>query len=161
MSQIFKLVDGKRLRKKVRAVIANDVGKFLLIQPHTYSADEWTLVGGGIEVNEDPLNAISREVKEEVGLSQYIEVKKSNIVHFFCFSPKIIEKRSLNYDGQIAEIFWIKVDAKTDVRIQRSEIRNFCWVTFEEAKQMIKVPAQLRLFIQVYAEFNRDNPSAA
>lgn len=41
----YEYLNGHKLRKTVRAIIVNEDGEFLLIQPHGYEADTWTLVG--------------------------------------------------------------------------------------------------------------------
>lgn len=65
---MFEIVDGHKLRKKVRAVIENEQGQFLLIQPHGYDSDAWTLVGGGVELDESDEQAILREIREKLAL---------------------------------------------------------------------------------------------
>src|SRR3546814_10974896 len=61
--------DGMRLRRKVRAVVLNEQGEVLLVRPHGYREGEWTLAGGGVEEGESPLEAMRREIGEELGVT--------------------------------------------------------------------------------------------
>ncbi|OHA17403.1 MAG: hypothetical protein A3H57_00940 [Candidatus Taylorbacteria bacterium RIFCSPLOWO2_02_FULL_43_11] len=46
----------------------NDKGEMLIVKP-SYR-DYWLMPGGGVELNEFPLGAAIREVKEELGLTK-------------------------------------------------------------------------------------------
>ena len=66
----------KGIRKQITAVFAvifNNQGQILLSQRNDYDRRahlhmKWQLVGGGVEFGEDPVNALHREVQEEVGV---------------------------------------------------------------------------------------------
>ena len=53
---------GFKLRQKVRAIVVNNSGEFLLVRPHGYRDDEWTLAGGGVEEGETVHQAMRREI---------------------------------------------------------------------------------------------------
>lgn len=63
---VFRHENGLKLRQKVRAVIVNPVGEFLLVRPHGYREGEWTLAGGGVEHGETVHEAMRREIAEEL-----------------------------------------------------------------------------------------------
>jgi 8-oxo-dGTP pyrophosphatase MutT (NUDIX family) len=48
------------------AIIHDPAGRILLVRP-SYRDDTWEIPGGGLEAGEDPLQAVVREVKEELG----------------------------------------------------------------------------------------------
>jgi 8-oxo-dGTP pyrophosphatase MutT (NUDIX family) len=48
------------------AIIHDPAGRILLVKP-SYRDDTWEIPGGGLEAGEDPLRAVVREVKEELG----------------------------------------------------------------------------------------------
>ncbi|WP_156759758.1 NUDIX domain-containing protein [Microbacterium karelineae] len=50
----------------VSAVIRNEDGQVLLARSH--ADDRWGLIGGGLEPGEDPIEAIAREILEELGV---------------------------------------------------------------------------------------------
>lgn len=55
----------------VSAVIRNDVGDVLLALSH--GDDQWGLIGGGLEPGEEPISAITREIREELGVEAEVE----------------------------------------------------------------------------------------
>lgn len=149
----FEIMDGYKLRKKVRAVIMNERGEYLLIQPHSYAPDGWTLVGGGVEEGEDDRQAILREMREETGIAEVQALHMSEAVHQFCFSAEIKRTRNYDYDGQVARVFWVAVPADTVIRLQESEVLASCWAAPDKAEGLIKVPEQKALFKEVLHEF--------
>jgi 8-oxo-dGTP pyrophosphatase MutT (NUDIX family) len=48
------------------AIIHDHAGRILLVKP-SYRDDTWEIPGGGLDAGEDPLQAVVREVKEELG----------------------------------------------------------------------------------------------
>lgn len=153
MTSQFEVVDGYKLRKKVRAIIANENAEFLLIQPHGYKDDTWTLVGGGVEDGENDEQAIVREIYEETGIASLTGLHMSMARHWFCFSDRTKTQRNLDYDGQIAKVFFVTVASCSTVKIQKAEVQAFCWATPREVEKLIKVPEQKNLFREVVSEF--------
>jgi len=48
-------------------IFHDSTGRILLLKP-TYRDDTWEIPGGGLDAGEDPLQAVQREVKEELGI---------------------------------------------------------------------------------------------
>ena len=61
-----------RFRAAVAAVIFDEQGRILLFK-HTYRKFEWGLPAGGLEHNEQPIDAIKREFFEETGMQIQVE----------------------------------------------------------------------------------------
>ncbi len=64
-----------------KAVLVNEQGKILLLKsstPDKYGS-AWDLPGGQMELGEEPLEALAREVKEEIGLA--IDVSRAQLFH--------------------------------------------------------------------------------
>ena len=55
-------------RKRITAIIFNDKNEFLIVQPVSYSKNDWNFSGGGIENGETEEEALLREIKEEVDI---------------------------------------------------------------------------------------------
>ena len=66
-----KLVRPK-FRAAVAAIIFDEQGRILLFK-HTYRKFEWGLPAGGLEHNEQPIDAIKREFFEETGMQIQVE----------------------------------------------------------------------------------------
>lgn len=154
MSSVYKNINGKNLRKKVRAVLSNERGEYLLIQPHSYEKDNWTLVGGGVEMGESYEQAIRREISEETGIDHFTSIQMSDLEHSFCFSQKIIDERKLDYDGQVAKIFWVIVPNDCKVTLQAEEVRASCWAKASEVLKLVKNPKQNELLSKILLEFD-------
>jgi len=99
----------------VKCIIENE-GYILLIR-NTYGHKQWTFPGGHIEKNENPEEAVIREVKEEIGiqiedlrlLGKFLstrEYKKDNI---FCFSAKAKNKELYLGICEILEAKWFTI----------------------------------------------------
>jgi len=54
------------LLPSVTAVVVDGEGRFLLSR--AFADAQWSLVGGGVEIGEDPAEAVVREVSEELGV---------------------------------------------------------------------------------------------
>lgn len=154
MSSKFESQNGYRLRRKVRAIVRNDQGEYLLIQPLGYADDSWSFVGGGVEDGENSEVAMQREMAEEVGITHFMRLEKSSQRRSYIFSDRIKKKRNVDYDGQISDIFFVVVSASTKVVILRTEIKDFRWVSRIEIEKLVKVPEQLQIFKEVEAELS-------
>lgn len=58
----------KKLRVRVAALIRNEKGEILLVRQKKNKKDYWLLPGGGIEFGESALQALERELKEELNI---------------------------------------------------------------------------------------------
>ncbi len=57
-----------RIRQSVRALIVDTDDRVLLVRFEFPDATVWALPGGGVEPDEEPLDALQRELAEELGL---------------------------------------------------------------------------------------------
>jgi 8-oxo-dGTP diphosphatase len=134
-----------RLRLKVRAIIANTVGEVLLIRPHGYAPHEWTLAGGGVEAGESPIEAIRRELAEELGL-ECDDCEQLTVTNRFVYSSEYKAKRGLDYDGQQALMFAVRVPQGAVLNLQAEEVAAARWFTPDEAVGAFPVLNQRSVF---------------
>lgn len=137
--------NGLRLRQKVRAVIASPQGDILLIRPHGYSANEWTLAGGGVEAGESPVEAMRRELAEELGIGceDPIELPVANR---FIYSDDHKRARNLDHDGQEAIMFFVPLSRNAGLVLQAEELAEAKWFAPAEALAAFPVAAQRDVF---------------
>ncbi len=58
----------KKLRVRVAALLKNSAGEILLVKQRKNKKDYWLLPGGGIEFGESAVDALVRELKEEINV---------------------------------------------------------------------------------------------
>jgi 8-oxo-dGTP diphosphatase len=63
---------GLRIRQAVRALLIDPEQRVLLVRFEFPTATRWALPGGGLERGEDHVDALRRELEEEVGLADAI-----------------------------------------------------------------------------------------
>jgi len=119
----------------VGAAIVYD-NKVLLI--HHKKLNLWLLVGGHIELDENPEYAILREVKEESGLDIELVGEKPSNLEFgdetgkFLLSPRFMDIHNFSSEHQhIGMVYFAK--AKTDkVQFLEEESTDIKWFSQEE-----------------------------
>ncbi len=103
----------------VGALISNPQGKILLVKSHKWF-DNYTLPGGHIEVGETMVEAVKREVREEVGLN--VEVERMLLMQEAIFAPEFYKKR---------HFIFIDFACRTkddQVKLDQNEIQDHIWV---------------------------------
>lgn len=142
----YRYENGLKLRLKVRAVVVNEADQILLIRPHGYASDEWTLAGGGVEDGEQALDAIRREMREELGLGHFEALEELPVQNLFVYSDDHKLKRQLDHDGQLAVMFHVGIRSGTRLRLQEEEVADARWFSAEEASHAFPVLKQRTVF---------------
>lgn len=112
----------KRKIKLVSLLLINKKDKFLLFKRssnETTNAGKYGLLGGGIEPNESPEEAIKREVKEEAGVNIGV-VKKL---------------KKYTYDNLIIHVFYTNNFNENAIKLN-NEHSSSKWFTFDELKEL-------------------------
>ncbi len=104
------------LRIRVRAIILVK-GKILLVK-NWFGPAYWQLPGGGLELTEQPVDAIIREIKEELS----IIIKPTQVKHL-TQGPIIINKKGLLYRYRIV---LIKLKSFPEISMSR-ELTQYKW----------------------------------
>src|SRR5712691_2712324 len=103
----------------VGALIVNNQGKILLAKSHKWF-DRYTLPGGHIEVGETMVDAVKREVKEEVGLD--VDVVDMLLIQQAIFAPEFYKKKHFIFID-----FYCK-SKNEQVKLDQKEIQDYIWV---------------------------------
>src|SRR2546422_4816188 len=103
----------------VGALIVNNQGKILLAKSHKWF-DSYTLPGGHIEVGETMVDAVKREVKEEVGLD--VDLVTMLLIQETIFAPEFYKKKHFIFID-----FYCK-SKDEQVKLDQKEIHDYVWV---------------------------------
>jgi nucleoside triphosphatase len=103
----------------VGALIVDQRGKILLARSHKWF-DKYTLPGGHIEVGESMVDAVKREIKEEVGLE--VDVVEMLLVQEAIFAPEFYKKKHFIFID-----FYCKSKDQL-VKLDQNEIQDHIWV---------------------------------
>jgi len=120
-----------RVRHEVQAVIFDDSEgekKVLLLKKVDFSARRyrWRLLKGGVNSGEADVEALQREIFEESGLKK-IKVLKKILDYSFVFKGV----------KHMVSSYLVKADSKTPLKLQRSEVSGYLWVTKEQAISLL------------------------
>ena len=107
-------------------VVLDDADQVLLVGQHRYTLDDysWEIPEGGVAPNEDPLDGIRRELREETGMS----AREWRQIGSYALSNSITDERGLLWlatglsEGEAAP------DPTEDLAVR--------WVPFDEALAM-------------------------
>ncbi|HEC64527.1 MAG TPA: NUDIX domain-containing protein [bacterium] len=135
----------EKYRSGTLAFIIDSNNKFLVIQKVIYSSSDWTVIGGGRKKNEDAVDNLFREIKEELGLGkrnfEIIGKSKSYLQYDY---PKEMRKKihKGKYIGQKYDQFLLRlIGSKNDIRTNE-EIRKVDWVLFGELQNRLNFEGQ-------------------
>ena len=118
----------------------------ILLRMH-YKLKVWMSVGGHIELDEDPVQAVIREAKEEVGLDIKVagEVKPvENEIYNYreIIAPKHLGRHNITNTHEHVVFVYHATSNTDEIKDSESdhERSQTCWVTKEELAQMDLLP---------------------
>ena len=126
----------------VGALIVNKEGKILLVKSHKWF-DKYTLPGGHIEVGETMIEAVKREVKEEVGLD--IQVGHHLLMQEAIFAPEFYKKRHFIF------IDFACRSENDQVKLDQDELQEYLWI-YPGAAYNLKLDSFTRKTIDKFME---------
>lgn len=135
-----------------------DQNKVLLI--HHRKHDLWLPVGGHLDENETPDQALLREIKEEIGLD--VEILNQNDMplkgntKFNLATPFYVNVHSVGDHDHCCFFYVCKALNPEQLKINK-ELKNFAWFTKSDLdKGQIPVPDDVKnQCLKAFDEFNR------
>jgi 8-oxo-dGTP pyrophosphatase MutT (NUDIX family) len=114
------------LRAAVGAFIVNELGELLLVLKHGY-LDKWDTFKGGIDQGESDIQALARELEEELHVSNYEILEKSRIP-LIRISPTV-DWNTTTHLGQGWRSYWLRVSSKEFTpKVPSEEIEQVKWI---------------------------------
>jgi len=152
-------VAGLRIREAVRALVLDPDDRVLLVRFEFPTATRWALPGGGLEHGETHLQALVRELFEEVGLSD--PVIGPAVWHRLHIVPFL----SGEFDGQRERIYLVRTHAFDPApqlsweQMNAEFVHELRWWTGDEiaASDAVFVPTGLHALLVALL---RDGPPA-
>jgi 8-oxo-dGTP pyrophosphatase MutT (NUDIX family) len=138
-------------RKSVSAFILNNKKEFILVLDKSIKP-YWKLPSGGIEKNETEINALKREVFEELNIEIDI-ITKSKYNEKYIWPKEIKDKTNNQYVGQDKTIYLTKIKDNQTIKICEREILAYTWVNINNYKQYLTIKNQISLFENIITEF--------
>jgi putative (di)nucleoside polyphosphate hydrolase len=130
---MFKMVE----RLSVGAFVKNRQEKYLLVSKIGKANEKyWDVPKGGVEKGESLVEALKRELQEELGTDKFRNIRKLNIN--FSFNYPIEIKKLTGFDSQKVELFFVEFYGEDkDIKVDKKEIDNFVFVDEKEFLQKV------------------------
>lgn len=134
-------------RQKVYGIIKNKNQKFLIIQKTNWLDTDWDFVGGGIDNGETPIEALKREIIEEIGTKNFKIVSNLNRLYQYDFPDFVIVKaikEGKNYKGQSAKQYLVEFLGEDDeIILEEAEIKRYKWVDIDDFYKYFNFEGQI------------------
>ncbi len=125
---IQKLHDAKEYRPVVVAIIQNKEGEFLLVQS-AKGNNPWLFPQGGIESNEDTIEALFREIEEETGIkSLELTILQDNVYYQELDAPPDRYNKRGFENGKAYFYVYCIYHGDGSLTLQEEEIISYKWV---------------------------------
>lgn len=132
----------------IGAFILNKEGKFLLMKGPKFE-NKYICPGGHIDWGEKMMDALKREVKEEVGIDVYDPTLLNN--YEFVLTPRYSTEKHI-----LALNYLVETDAEENsVVLDKREATEYAWLTPEEIINNQEVNPEVRESVEIYLEKNK------
>ncbi len=120
--------------------IENSNGEFLIQKRSELKGGKYAFTGGHVDSGETPLNAIKREVKEEIGVN---------------ISNDLIEEYGfMLYDVPLRYIYYLKKDIDINsIKVQKEEVEYVKNMDLEQINELIETNQMLESHKIMFNEF--------
>ena len=148
-----------KYRRCVGMMIINDQKNILVGKRIDHPSGYWQMPQGGIDENENPEEAVWREMMEEVGTNE-VELISTSSKWFTYNIPKDTLKTlpwGEKYIGQTQKWFVFRLigdDSKINIETENPEFSEWKWANFDSIADSI-VPFKREVYKKVLNEFKK------
>ncbi len=129
-------MDSQVYRASVAAIIVNEKKEFLITQLKKARKDEYDFVKGGMDLGENEIETLKREIKEELGKNFKYDILQKSEVYIIYEWPEMLKRQS-GLRGQARISFWVFYKSG-DIRLAKRELRMAKWVHESELLNELK-----------------------
>ena len=147
--------EAKRKYRQNAALILERKDKKILICERADYENAWQFPQGGVDKGEDPIDALYREVEEEIGLSpefyKIIDYREGYRYKFDNRHPKM-----KSYLGQEQIYFRCRFNGKNkdiNLNVSKPEFVSFCWIKPEKFNLMWVPDFKRKVYTEVFRDF--------
>ena len=147
----------KDFRKGIGVFLINTNNQLWVGKRIDFKNDYWQMPQGGIDNNENPRQAMIRELSEEVGIKKNYEILMEREGWLSYSLPSSLKKIVWDgrYVGQIQKWFACKFfgkDQEFDLETHKPEFEELKWIRPEDAVKLV-VPFKKKLYRDVLKGF--------
>ena len=146
----------KNYRAGVGIMLLNQSGDVFVARRIDLADEAWQMPQGGIDEGEDPRQAASRELKEEIGTDKAEIIDESKAWHQYDF-PREIRQRAhyRRWRGQRQKWFVMRFsgqDSDIDLKTEHPEFVAWKWISVQDLPSVV-VSFKRQVYVDVLAEF--------
>lgn len=133
-------------RKGVSAIIVNQKNDFLLVNLESFEEKFFAIPGGGVEREEKLIDAVYRELDEELGIREVNLqlVGQGKIPIRFKFKVIKMNRDGIEYEGSERYFFGFKfIGDQKIITPNLDEVRYYKWVAYDGLKDYLLFDNQL------------------
>ena len=145
---------GKEYRKNVALILERKSGKVLICQ-RSDCEESWQFPQGGVDEGEGPVEALHREVREEIGLSpKFYKIIEQREGYRYDFDRRHAKWK--HYLGQEQTYFRCRFNGKNkniNLGANKPEFTNYCWIYPDEFNLDWVADFKRQVYLEVFRDF--------
>lgn len=126
------MTNSQSFRANIAGLIVNKNKEFLMVQLLKARENEFDFIKGGMEEEENVLDTLAREFREEIGIGAKYEILRQSYWHLIYEWPEELKKER-GFRGQARVSYWIFYK-EGEITIAQNELKAFKWVPEIEMK---------------------------
>jgi 8-oxo-dGTP pyrophosphatase MutT (NUDIX family) len=147
----------QRTRKAVGAIVYSvNQERFLLVKKKSVSdtlsktqykiRSYWDFPKGGIKIGETAIAALKRELKEELGIVDFMIIKKLPYALNFSFTKNI--RDIIGFNKQSTILYYVEIQNRKIV-LDKTELEKYSFFTYKQAIKRLEKEESKKVFMKL------------